>query len=354
MIYINARFLTQPVTGVQRFAIEISKYLKMKLGKQVQFISPHNIVYPELSELLDNKIIGKRTGHLWEQIDLPNYLKRDGKLLLLNLSNTGPIFYDNQIVTHHDIAYVRFPQSFSFSFRMLYRFIVPKMLRKSKCLITVSEFSKNEIRTYYNYPLDKIYVVNNAVNKTFKKEDPEILLNSRTKPYLLAVSSSAYHKNFKRMIDAFSRLSENKDVQLIIVGAQSNKSFTSIEKSNNENVIFLGRVSDSELISLYANAIAFVFPSIYEGFGIPPLEAQSCGCPVIASNQSSIPEVLGNSVLYFDPYNVDSIIDCMSRVINDRFSREQLITLGHENALNYSWEESAMNVIQIINKYGTN
>ena len=149
MLTVNSRFLTQNITGVQRFAIEISKQLKKLLNSKIQFVAPKNIIHKDLAEELDVKVIGYNTGHLWEQIDLPLYLSSIGKPLLLNLSNTAPLFYKNKIVTIHDVAFKRFPQTYSFKFRMFYNLLIPIILKNSKHILTVSEFSKNEINKIY-------------------------------------------------------------------------------------------------------------------------------------------------------------------------------------------------------------
>ena len=123
MLFVNARFLTQHITGVQRYAIEISKQLKFKLRDGVVFLSPKNIVHNEIARNLGVRVIGKNSGHIWEQLDLPVYIKREGGPLLLNLANTAPVFYKNKICVVHDIAYERFPQTFDWKFRLFYKFL---------------------------------------------------------------------------------------------------------------------------------------------------------------------------------------------------------------------------------------
>ena len=140
-IVVNARFLTQSITGVQRFAIEVCLKLK-DLVDDIEFVTSANVAQQEVFDALDAKIIGKFHGHLWEQIDLPQYLKRKGAPLLINLANTAPLFYKNKVVTIHDVAYKVFPQTYPKSFLMFYSFMIPKLLYGSKHVITVSEFSK--------------------------------------------------------------------------------------------------------------------------------------------------------------------------------------------------------------------
>ncbi|WP_304293368.1 glycosyltransferase family 1 protein [Campylobacter gracilis] len=347
MLFVNARFLTQHITGVQRYAIEISKQLKFKLRDGVVFLSPKNIVHNEIARNLDVRVIGKNSGHIWEQLDLPVYIKREGGPLLLNLANTAPVFYKNKICVVHDIAYERFPQTFDWKFRLFYKFLIPKILKTSRKIITVSKFSKNEISQLYGIQSDKIDIVYNSANTTFKN----IRIENKEK-YVLAVSSLHYQKNFHSLIEAFDGLGD-ENIKLFLVG-EINKNFTNLnllEKiKNNTNIIFIGRVSDEKLTRLYSNAICFVFPSFYEGFGIPPLEAQSCGCPVVCSNAASLPEIYGDSVVYFDPYNVEDMRGKIQIVLNDENLQNELRIKGFENIKRFSWEESAQKIINLVNK----
>ena len=200
MLYINARFLTQDMTGVQRFAEQISQSLS-QIRNDLVFLVPDEELKIEVDPSFTIQKVGNMRGHLWEQIELPRYLKNIGFPPLLNLCSTAPLFYKNQIVTHHDITYKRYPKSFSRKFRYVYNSIIPIMLRNSKHVITVSEFSKKEIVKEFNIDKDKISVVYNATGDGFKPG------NSYEKgEYLLAVSSPNYHKNFIGMLNAFSLL----------------------------------------------------------------------------------------------------------------------------------------------------
>lgn len=341
---VNARFLTQELTGVQRFAIELCKRLKKDSNYDVEFVTPKNIVQKSLAKEIDSKTVGFLTGHLWEQIELPFYLKTKKNPLLINLGSTAPMFYKNQIVTHHDITYIRFPESFSKKFRTLYRIIVPNILKNSKKIITVSEFSKNEIAEYYNIPKNKFQIIYNGVEKNHFV--PEFSKKNNPK-YILAVSSRNYHKNFQGLVKSFKSIKDKlKDVDLYIVGSSDIKSFNTIELDiedlkKEERIHFLGRLSDEELIKTYQNAYVFVFPSFYEGFGIPPIEAQACGCPVIASNTASMPEVLQDSVVYFDPNNISDMTEKLIYFCRqDSSFRDSFIKKGIKNSERFDWDLS--------------
>ncbi|RMT60357.1 Group 1 family glycosyl transferase [Pseudomonas coronafaciens pv. atropurpurea] len=339
MIFINSRFLTQDISGVQRYAEQMCRALK-RLRHDLVFVAPRAIRRHECARALDAQRVGYATGHLWEQIDLPLYLKRRGSPLLISISNTGPMFYGNQIATHHDINYVRYPQSYTRLFRLVYRTITPVLLSRARTLLTGSVFSKTEISSFYGYAEDKVLVVPAAVSDQFIARP---VVPDRPK-YLLAVSSPAAHKNFNRLIEAFLSLRGHADLQLHIVGAASGV-FADPDLQRlacrDPRIRFLGRLSDAELIEQYQGAIAFVFPSLYEGFGIPPLEAQACGCPVLAANAASIPEVLQNSALYFDPLDVSHMAAAMRRVLVDAPLRQSLRLRGLKNVQRFSWELSA-------------
>ncbi|MEB6082078.1 glycosyltransferase family 4 protein [Serratia marcescens] len=351
MIFVNARFLTQDLTGVQRFAEQISMALQT-LRNDVVFVSPGDIKNKKVADLLNVKVVGKNSGHHWEQRDLPAFLKRNDNPLLVNLGNTAPLWYKNKIVTHHDVTYKKFPESYSRKFRLMYNLLIPVMLRNSRALLTVSEFSKKEITAAYRYNPEKTFVIYNAVSDIFKPASTNI--KSDEEKFLLAVSSPNYHKNFHGLLAAFSSVSKHSNVKLKIIGGANKNfagmSFSGKDENDMKNVEFLGRVTDDELVSIYQKALAFVFPSFYEGFGIPPLEAQACGCPVVSSNQASLPEVLADSAMYFDPYNNQDMVNALENIIQNGEMREELKNKGYKNILNYSWVESARKLDGIINK----
>lgn len=350
-IYITARFLTQPITGVQRYGIELSlaiKKLSKDYGYDVKFLSPSNIIHNEVAQALEVIKIGTLKGQLWDQISLLNFLKKEQNPMVVNFSNTLPVFYKNKIVTIHDIIHLKYPVSYSY--RKYYEIVFPLMVKYSKHIITVSEFSKKEIASYFGISEDKISVVYNGVSRNFRP-----MPTKTTEDYILGVSSIAYHKNFLGLLEAFTKL-KTRNLKLYIAGGINYKVFGKksrkiIERAlSNENIVFLGRVSDEELIKLYSNAKCFVYPSLCEGFGIPPLEAQACGCPIAISDIPVFREIYGDSAIYFDPYNPDDIANKIEELVNDENKRTLLIEKGLSNAKKYSWEESAKKFFNILDK----
>lgn len=350
MLVINARFLTQSITGVQRFALELSRILKRDLKGEVQFVTSKDVLHKDIQQELDAKIIGKNTGHLWEQIDLPKYLKSIGSPLLLSLANSSPIGYNNKIVALHDITFARFPKSSTRKFFYFYKILTPLVLKTSKHILTVSEFSKKEIIDYYKINGDKISVIYNAVVQGFVADQK---IDHTGNDYFMTLSSTKQNKNLVSLLEAFKLLIKiNPDIELRVVGkmlSETKNDLNIAEYQSVKNIKFLGRVDDNDLKKMYNNARGFIFPSLYEGFGIPPLEAQSCGCPVIVSDRSSLPEVFSDSALYIEPTNLDDLKEKMQSLLVNNNLRNDLIQKGYENSKRFSWEKSAHQIIAILN-----
>ncbi|KAB7729362.1 glycosyltransferase [Rudanella paleaurantiibacter] len=347
-IVINARFLTQRITGTQRFAIELSIRLK-KLMPDLIFVSPKNILHQDLARQLEVKTIGNfKNGILWEQIELPLYLKSHGTPLLLNLCNTGPLYYTRKVVSIMDISFHLHPEWFSKSFSAYYNFLIPRLVQESIGVITISKASSDDLVEYFNVDPQKIQIIYPGVSKIFDKNVEVSNLNNSN--YLLAVSSMDPRKNFIGLINAFMN-SPLDNVKLLIVG-NTNSLFAAsgIEKlaAKKDNVEFTGYVGDRELVKLYQNALAFVYPSFFEGFGIPPLEAMACGCPTIVANTTSLPEVCGDASAYVNPYRVDDIEKVITEVVTNESLRQSLVKKGFERVAKFNWDHSAEKLVSYL------
>jgi len=342
-IIINARFLSQEITGVQRFAIEITKRLKhLHPECDIHFFAPRNIRQTEPATEIEANRIGFLNGHLWEQIELPLYLKKGD--LLINLCNTAPVLHKNKLVVVHDLAFQQKEKWHSLSFRILYNTLIPLLLRTSTKVITVSETIKKEILGKYKIEDNKIDVIFNAVSS-------EIIEHNKTgesDKYILFVGSMDPRKNLVSLIRAFQSVSD-KSIVLKIAGGKSS-TFKNIEVSgeNSDRIHFLGRVDDNQLKELYQNAVAFIYPSLYEGFGIPILEAMNNNCPVLASDIPVFREIYGNSIGYFDPGDIQSISNAINNLTEHPDTYNQLKENSSVLCKKYSWEKSAEKLYSII------
>ncbi len=342
MFVINGRFLTQKMTGIQRYAFELCTHLHA-IGVDFLVAVPQEI-NPDYRIPFNLLRIGSLKNHLWEQWSLARYLKKNGSPLLVNFSGSGVLNYPNQIMTIHDLAHERHPEWFSKNYVRYYHFMMPRVARNARAVVTVSEFSKQEITTLFDVNPEKIFVVPNGVSLPIK----ETKSSPKPEKYIVAISSLEPRKNFGRLIQAFLALKTN-DVKLCIAGMKF-KSFRDLpfEEWRNENVIFPGYLSDIELVNLYENALFSVYPSLYEGFGLPPLESMACRCPVLASRIPPVEQVCGNAVLYTDPLNISQMAAQMELLIRDPKLREELILKGTERVKKYSWKTAAVKFLELL------
>ncbi|MFQ5677076.1 MAG: glycosyltransferase family 4 protein, partial [bacterium] len=297
--------------------------------------------HTQLAELLQVTKIGIWGGHLWEQISLPIYLRKQKNPPLLNFVNTGPISYENQITVIHDLSFVRYPASFSKQFCFYYSKIIPRIIARSKKIITVSKFTRDEIIKIFGVHKNKIAVVYNFLSEKLLRLSKEDYGNeNKYGDYVLTVSSLNPRKNLKRILQAFN-LAKLKNAKLLIVG-ENRRIFRREDLSQhlNDNVIFTGFVEDEELVRLYKNAKLFLYPSLYEGFGIPPIEAMLCGCPVIVSNVSSMPEICGDAAFYVNPLDPNEIKDAVLEVYHNKDLRENLVRKGLKVVNQFNFDRS--------------
>lgn len=357
VVYINGRFLTQKTTGVQRFAREIVLALSQLRDDVV-------IVTPKLT--LDNRQcnmdfyrklniveVGKMQGHIWEQIELLRFMHSTKNGILLNLCNTAPIFYNFNIYTLHDVIFKRYPKSYDFKFRWFYNILSSMLLKKSIEIFTVSNFSKDEIIKFYPWvDVNKINIVYNAVPTVLNGCANLIREGSVRNTTFITQAYFNDNKNIYVILDALKLIKRN-DFKISIIGDLSEKEPEKLEEAlKDARVEYLGRVSDEKLVFLYSTSLAYIIPSRIEGFGIPALEAQKFGCPVISSNTGSLPEILKESAIFFnpeDPKELASLIlmllDSNANIINE------LINNGYVNANRFSFQKSAEIVDRVLNKY---
>ena len=353
-IYINGRFLTQPMTGVERYAYNICKAL-------VRLHQPFTIVCPKAPVHQDYDVSGLTivhygigNSHFWEQCVLPFFFIGKKDYVVLSFTGLGSILIRHKVMTVHDLSFLKNPSWYSRTYYWYYRFMTPLTVKTSRHILTVSEFSKSEILGFYPFlKAENISVIYNAIDRQlFKHQTSDIRYQTSditpqpSAPFVLCVSSIDPRKNFARLIEACQDLN---NVDLYIVG-KYNRVFSlqpSALSPQTSHIRFLGRVSDDELVRLYNQAACFVFPSLYEGFGLPPLEAMACGCPVLVSDIPVEREVCGDAALYFNPLDPQNILHTITQYLNDAdVIKEKMRQKGFENITRFSWEKSAEILIQ--------
>ena len=298
-----------------------------------------------------------------EQFAIPMALRREGaELFHAPHYVLPPLTPCTSVVTIHDCIHLRFPQYLPSKLGYAYaRAQMWTATHRAARVITVSEASKGDILRYFRVPESRIEVIYNAIDDRFWQEPPadEVArVRERyrlTDPFILYAGNIKPHKNLERLIESFHLLRQNspelKDVQLLIIGDEISK-YAALRRAVHrhklhKHVRFFGFVSDQTLAALYRLADVFVFPSLYEGFGLPPLEAMASGTPVITSNVSSLPEVVGDAALMIDPYEPAAIAEAMHRVLTDAALRSDLRQRGLIRAREFSWERSIKRVREI-------
>lgn len=339
-IFINGKFLTRKATGVDRYAIEALRAIDNLLSdfphsKWVLLKPASDFQSSVTFKNIEIRTISPFKGTLWEQVTLP-WVARTGKLI--NLCNSAPVCTRNHLVVIHDAATVKVPQAFSRGFRWWYRVMNTLNLILSKNIGTVSLFSKNEILE--NFKINRNIIVLKEGADHLQTIEPDFSVIEQHKlidrPFLLAVGSASPHKNFKTLVQACELVQDN-DFDCVIVGGTDPVVFKSTEQLPSW-VKHVGYVSDSQLRALYQRAAYFVFPSIYEGYGIPPTEAMAEGCPVIASNSASIPEVCGNDAIYFSAENAVQLAEILGEIP---------LPAPRHRVMKATWRDAALDILAI-------
>ena len=315
----------------------------------------------ELGENFRSVVENAPAYSIREQISVPVALRREG-IDLFHAPHyvLPPLTPCKSVVTIHDCIHLRFPQYLPHRLGSAYaRASMWTAAHRSNRVLTVSEASKRDILRYFRIPESKIDVIYNAIDERFGQTPPaEEIARVRERyqlndPFVLYAGNIKPHKNLERLIEAFHTLRRGgfDEVKLLIIGDEISK-YASLRRAVHKHklhkhVRFFGFVSDQTLAALYRLAAVFVFPSLYEGFGLPPLEAMASGTPVITSNVSSLPEVVGDAALLIDPYEPDAIADAMARVLTDTTLQEDLRTKGYARVREFSWERSIARVREI-------
>jgi len=327
----NTRILDSHLTGVQRYTLE----LLSRFSKEIEVLKP-------------NYFRNGIQGHAWEQFILPAKLHGS---LLWSPSNTGPLAVERQVVTIHDVSPMDHPEWLNPRFASWYQFLTPRLVRRVRNIITISEFTKQRIIAHCPEAESKIHVVHNGVDVRFHPIDADFIketrerLNIPSPHYLVALGSLEPRKNLVRLLQAWATIQNQmpKDVWLVIAGAKGRRLlFGDVSFENLPARVHLtGHVPDELLPALYSGAIAAPYLSLYEGFGLPPLEAMACGTPSLTGNLASLPEVVGDAGIMVDPYDVDAIADGLLQLVGDSNLRAKFSRKGLERAKQFSWDTAA-------------
>jgi glycosyltransferase involved in cell wall biosynthesis len=323
----NARVLQSPPGGIRRYTAEVLARMDGRVGR----IAPR-------------QPLRGIAGHVWEQAVLPARARRR---LLWSPGNSGPLAVSRQVVTIHDASVLDHPEWFQPRFATWYGLLLPRLVRRVHRVLTDSEFSRARLIEHGNVDESKVEAIPIGVGHDFYPAPPEAIESLAVRlhlpeNYVLVLGSLEPRKNLGKLFDAWRAVSSRvADSELIVAGAPG-----AVFRGTGFNELpararLVGRIDDADLAPLYSGARLFVYPSLYEGFGLPPLEAMACGTPVIASNSTALPEVVGNAALLVDASDHESIAAAIEKLLDDEEFAHHLRQLGLARAAEFSWDRTA-------------
>ena len=358
-IAVNGRFLTQPMVGVQRFAIEVVKAIDgliddgeyASLDGRIELLAPPSAREFPLRHIPVRRC-GVGGGYFWEQVEFPLHARGS---LLLNLCILGPVAVRRQVVVVHDATVRARPSTFSWRFRAAYNFLIPQLCRRAACPVTVSEFSRREIGKWYGADVGRMPVcLEGGDHITAIDADHSIIerLGLAGRKYFLGVGIGK-NKNLEAQVAAFHKAGLT-DTLLVLTGLRYPRVSGSPENLHWDGVRNAGYVTDAELRALYEHALALVFPSYYEGFGLPPVEAMTCGCPVIISTQPALLEMCGDAALACNADDVDELARLMRLLHDDPSRRAAMTAAGRTRAMQFTWRSTARILLDLCMQIASN
>jgi len=366
-VAIDARTATGAFTGIGRYTVslvsalvEVAPDLDIRLltaeGAQTHFA---DLVGPRLSLHSTRMIVPRHPwSDLWLHLCLPRFLSRSRSSILFSTANYLPLFSGGarRVVTIHDLVPFRFPSADPWTFVVYLKTMLRQASRCADRIVSVSHSTARELVEILGIPEDRIVVVHNGVLPRFRPLSASELENRRVPvpeaPFILSVGARIPRKNFARLIRAVARLRKRGYPHHLVLAGPPGSSQPELEATVEATglsgaVHFVGYPDDDDLVWLYNKAQMFVYPSIYEGFGIPVLEAMACGTPVVCSSGSSLPEVSGEAALMFDPFSVEQIAELVERVLQDPEMAAEMKSRGLARAALFTWEAAARKTADI-------
>jgi glycosyltransferase involved in cell wall biosynthesis len=350
---INGKYLGQPQSGVQRVAAELTRALDDLAGQDTdtaaisfRILRPPGSRPAEVSHI-PQAVVGAGSGPLWEQFSLPRHTGGD---ILLNLCNMAPVTASGDVIVIHDAQAFLAPKSYSLAFRTWYRAVIPLLAARARRVVTVSNYSRDRLAEYGVAARQKIGVIHNGVDHISRIDSDAAVLDRlglRAKAYVATLSNTQHHKNIGVLFEAF-RSPELAEVPLLLIGGAQAADFERQGLSPPPNAIFTGRVSDGELKSLMEHAAVFAFPSLTEGFGLPPLEAMLLGTPALIAPCGAMPEVCGDAALYAAPDRPAEWTAALARLLADSSLRRALSQRGRLQAARYRWSDTARQYLDLL------
>jgi glycosyltransferase involved in cell wall biosynthesis len=342
-IYVNARFLSQPISGVQRYGIECCLKIKKK-HKECVFLAPPFIHNKQAADELGVTVIGKGKGHLWEQRDLPRFLRKQNNPPLFNPCNTAPLFYNYNYITLHDLAFYHHPEWNSKKFATWYNILIPRLVQKSKHIFTVSNTIRAEIETIYRLPASKISITYNGIAEAMLHSDRSIAPKEKI---ILSVGSFNTRKNHHSLITAFCNSDIKNEYSLVITGDKSKVfSETGIDEQTlkQNNIIVLSNLSEAALADMYRRAAIVASLSFYEGFGIPLLEGLYYGCKILCSDIPVYRELYGGVATFCSLHQPEAITDALAECVKTAAPLPEVVD---EMCSRYSYDAAANEILRV-------
>ncbi|MBW8001086.1 MAG: glycosyltransferase family 4 protein [Planctomycetes bacterium] len=359
-IAFSARGLSIPSGGVHQFIKSLIPALDSQKGDDKLFVFYNNKKFLGLAPDANEIVIEGNNKIIWDFILLPKKLRKLKIDAAIFPKNIVPFFTAaKRYAVMHDMAYFDYKLNAYPMLDTIYmKIMIPLSAKRADGIFAVSEHTKKDILHYTNCDDKKITVTHEAADKIYKPIKNDTVLNHVKKKYdlpdkfIMYVGSLSPRKNVVGLLKAFSRIRTRIPHNLVLTGSKSwkdTKVYETIKELNLTNRINqLGYVEHEDMPAMYNLANCYLYPSLYEGFGLPVLEAMQSGCPVIASNTTSIPEVAGNAALLVNPLDVNQIAEAICTVVNDPEKQNQLIKAGLEQAKKFSWEKCAEIILQTI------